>query len=391
MALKTTTRTTRWTIDGISFVSTVSATYDKETVGTVEPTPTPVPEPTPVPTTGTVYLVDPIGGSGNYKDVWAAVAAGAKGGDTILLRDGSHGHLEIKGTQMAFDKDLVIRAQNPYKAHVTSIMCSYGAKNISFEDLDIYYTAATKPEALAYVQASASHISFRRNRFRSIPDVSGFLSWSATEWLSKSAAGIVNIGSVGGVTEGNHLNVVSFGINVPEGGVARNNIIENFCGDALRGASKSLLEGNTIRGAFQVDGNHADGIQAFAGPTGVLSDLVIRGNTINNWHHSNLSHPLRANLQGIGLYDGWYDNLIIDNNNVTVHHWHGISVYGGRNSKITNNVVTKLPIASDIKPWIAFFDHKTGGVGSNNVMTDNTAPQFTYRSGVILDTGNIVK
>ncbi len=347
------------------------------------PAPVPAPEPIPAPTTGKVWMIEPIGGSGPYKDVWAAVDAGAKGGDTLLLKDGSHGALTIKTNKFAFDTELVIRAQNPHKAHVSGMMVSYGAKNVAFEDLTIYRTDAEM--YLGYVQADASHIKFRRNKMQSVKDVSGFLNWTAAQWIATARAGLIFLGPNCEATD-NDVNVVSLGIGGGDYCTTRGNKITNHSADGMRAGEYSIVENNWTENAFQVDGNHCDGFQAFAGPSGVLRGLRVIGNDIIEWTHG--PHPLRASMQGIGCYDGFYDDMIVRNNRVKTRHWHGISIYGARNSIIDGNTVTDIDPASPEKPWIAFFPHKNGTPGSGNILTNNTAPQFGSKSGVVTDTGN---
>ncbi len=352
-----------------------------------QPSPEPTPIPAPTPIFGRTFLIEPIGGSGQYPDVWAAINAGATGGDAILLKDGNHGHLEIKTDLFKFDKELIIRAVNPLKARITSAMVSYGAKNVAFEDLDVYPDAVATNGTLLYVQANASHIKFRRNNIRSAKDVSSFLTWTAQQWLSIAKGAIVMLPAYCEAI-GNHCNVVGFGIGGGDHSKVIDNFVTNHCADGIRAGAYSLVQGNWQENAFQVDGNHCDGFQAFAGPSGVLVDLHVIDNDWGEWSHPQLDHPLRASMQGIGCYDGWYDGMIVRNNRVKTRHWHGISLYGARNCIIEDNTVVDLNKTDQPKPWIAIFDHKNGTAGSGNIVRNNLAPQFGSKSGVVVDSGN---
>jgi parallel beta-helix repeat protein len=44
-------------------------------------------------------------------------------------------------------------------------------------------------------------------------------------------------------------------------------------------------------------------------------------------------------MQDIGCFDGFFDGWVVENNVVITDHWHGISFYGMKNSRIVNNTV----------------------------------------------------
>lgn len=42
------------------------------------------------------------------------------------------------------------------------------------------------------------------------------------------------------------------------------------------------------------------------------------------------------------MFDGWYDDFVVENNLIITNTYHGIAFYGARNCKIVNNTVVSL-------------------------------------------------
>jgi parallel beta-helix repeat protein len=98
--------------------------------------------------------------------------------------------------------------------------------------------------------------------------------------------------------------------------------------------------------------------------------VVLRGNTIINFEDPN--QPYRGTLQGIGCFDGFYADWIVENNVVIVNHYHGITLSGAVNCRIINNtVIDRDTTDSDISPWIRVGDHKNGLASENCVVRNN--------------------
>ncbi len=81
-------------------------------------------------------------------------------------------------------------------------------------------------------------------------------------------------------------------------------------------------------------------------------------------------------MQGIGCFDGFYDEWIVENNVVITDHWHGISFYGMRDSRIVNNSVIDNIDGQPGPPWIMVTDHKNGTPSDNVVVRNNLADGF---------------
>ena len=50
---------------------------------------------------------------------------------------------------------------------------------------------------------------------------------------------------------------------------------------------------------------------------------MLRGNLFINFENPN--QPLKGTLQGIGCFDGFFVDWVVENNVVVTNHWHGIS------------------------------------------------------------------
>jgi hypothetical protein len=172
---------------------------------------------------------------------------------------------------------------------------------------------------------------------------------------------------------------IAFGISLSgDDSKAIDNIINFYNGDGLRGlGNNNVFIRNRVYNCIKTDANHADGFQSFAGESGVVKGLVLDSNVIIEWTHENKQHPLRCQLQGIGMFDGFYDDVTIVNNLVTTTQYHGISVYGVRNAIISNNTVANTDNLTGPHPYIGVRNHKNGSLSTGVLVSNNVAMSFT--------------
>jgi len=134
--------------------------------------------------------------------------------------------------------------------------------------------------------------------------------------------------------------------------------------------SYNLFEHNLIKNCYDVDENHDDGIQAFTTEDVPLVFDTIRRNIIINYDNPN--QALRGDLQGIGCFDGFFNNWAIENNLVYVEVWHGITLLGANDCKIVNNTVLNPSLDSlPDKTWIMVDNHKNGTHSTNCYVKNN--------------------
>ena len=129
-----------------------------------------------------------------------------------------------------------------------------------------------------------------------------------------------------------------------------------------------------MKNCVATNANHDDGFQSWTnGPggvgTGVAKGVVLRGNMIIEYEDPNL--PFRGELQGIGCFDGFFEDWVVENNVVLVDHWHGISFYGAKNCKFVNNTVVDINMTGAGPSWLMVTAHKDGTRSSGNIVRNN--------------------
>ena len=333
-------------------------------------------------TTAATFYVDPIHGNinntGDINHPWdtleqvfrqrKALAAG----DSLLLLSGYHGAPGIRGNNSDY---IVISADKDQQPTCKSISFS-GASKWKVQNITISPEAAPAYEKTTLVQInnSASEI-FVENCFAySVLDNS---SWSQNDWSANSCSGVSIDGSHNTIKDCHFLNV-KHGILVESSAqhnLIDHNVVENFAADGMRGiGSYNTFQYNTVKNCYDVDDNHDDGFQSYSYSNGnvgttTVYGIILRGNTIINYSDPN--QKFRGTLQGIGCFDGMYEDWLIENNVIIVDHWHGISLYGAKNCKIVNNTVIDNNTSSPGPPWIKITAHKDGTKSTDNVIRNN--------------------
>jgi hypothetical protein len=212
-------------------------------------------------------------------------------------------------------------------------------------------------------------------------------SWSAEEWTNLPGTGI-NVRAPGVTLLGNRLRNVGYGIAInydaPDAIVSHNHI-QNFSRDGLRGiGDNGLFEYNVVLDAYDVDDHHDDFFQSWSYEDGevgttVVRGVVLRGNTFINF--TDPDRPFAGTAQGIGCFDGFFEDWVVENNLVIVNHWHGITFLGARNMRIVNNtVVDNRPGEDPGPPWIDVSAHKDSRASSNILIRNNLVQTITLEA-----------
>lgn len=353
----------------------------------------------PLALPATTYVVDPAIGrmtnAGTADAPWSTLEAvfgssrNFTAGDELVLRNGDHGYPTIKG--IIADGSVTVKAQPGHTPHLGSLIFRnatgwhISGLTISPEGLP---APKRKPAALVAIGADCGAITVRDCTLFSAANIS---DWKESDWLEKSITGITSA-APDVVIAGNTLRNVRFGILISPTGVrsiVSRNTIENFMSDGLRGlADFSVFEGNNVRNCFAIDGNHDDGFQSYSGGSGgvkvgqgVVRGVVLRGNTFISY--TDPAQPFKAAMQGIGCFDGMFEDWVIENNVVVTDMWHGIALYGAVNCRIVNNTVVKNPInAAARTPWIQISPHKHKQPSTGNLVRNNFTPTLNADPGV---------
>lgn len=371
--------------------------------------------------TGHVFYVDPatgsIGNSGSVSSPWNTLQAviennkiesrepesypysngaalktknaGApvKAGDTIILKAGHHGSITI----LRYFNSQYINVIAEPGATVSRLHVTAGSK-WRFKGITVRPDAAnTTQYPLINLESHdwsgpTFNISVDDCLVYTVADAS--VSWSTTEktdWDTKSCDGIRALGN--NITlRRNYFKNVNFGITVAGNyALVSGNTVENFAGDGMRGLGNDLFfEYNLVKNLYKVNENHSDGFQSWVvDGEPPPQRVVLRGNKIINYTDPN--QPFRAPLQGIGCFDGPYIDWIVENNVIITDHWHGISLYGARNSRIVNNTVIDMNNVTPGPPQVAFVNLKDGTPSSNCIMRNNIAQTIQVGEGATED------
>lgn len=311
----------------------------------------------------------------SYPSFGALVQSGMlTGGDRVFLMDGYHGVLNLK--DLKFTAPVTI-AQMPGQTAQVEMIGVTNSSNIIMRDFKVWAMSANAGSGpLIRTYASSSNITIANLDVRSVADAGDYLTWSKTTWQANKRLGILLQGSNNSAI-GNRLTATYHAIQTDgRNGSIIGNIIDGFSGDATRAlGDDNVVRGNKMQNCFQIDANHADGVQSWSrGPTGTpgagtVYNLTIENNKIYEWTAS-APNALRCKLQGVGMFDGMFDGTVIDNNVVAVTGYHGISVAGALNTKIIHNTVVSASGQATTYPWIKISPHKNG-TGSSNVTVAN--------------------
>jgi len=327
-----------------------------------------------------IYTLDPTNGSmsnpGTGEAPWStleAVAASGRSfepGDVLLLQSGHHGSPSIRGNHSG---EVTVRPAPGAKPTLKNLVIR-AAQGWRIQGLEISPSTAPAFERvnLVSIAADATSIVLEDCRLFTVEETT---TWSVEDWDTRACSAI-DVRGARNVIRGNHLLNVNFGISVT--GVSNrveHNVVENFSGDGLRGLGDyGIFESNQVKNCYDVNGNHDDGFQSWSvGPSGVGSGvvrgIVLRGNRILNYSDPNQPH--RGTLQGVGCFDGFFEDWIIENNEILTDHWHGITLAGARNCRIVNNTVVDLNTSSPGPPWIRIGPHKNGAPSAGNTVRNN--------------------
>lgn len=352
------------------------------------------------------FYVDPnrgsAAGAGTMDDPWgtleevatAGLLGGSgpvQGGDTVLLADGYHGELVISRVTNA--TPITIEAAPGATPRIRRVLLR-NSGGWTLRRLSISPSYAPIYERITLVDldgAETANVTVEDCELFSVRDSSG---WSAEDWVDNACNGFA-VDGPDVIIRRNYLLNVDFGISVGgERALISRNVIENFSGDGLRGLGDGgVFEYNVVKNCYDVDDNHDDGFQSWSVGdggvgTGEVRDIVLRGNVIINYEDP--AQPLRGSLQGIGCFDGFFVDWVIENNVIITDHWHGITLLGARGARILNNTVIDPNGERPGPPWIQVGAHKDGTPSTDIVVRNNLVTDLNIDDGatIVVD-GNI--
>jgi hypothetical protein len=343
----------------------------------------------------TEFYVDPTAGAasndGSFTSPWSTleqvIADGkfgttVKAGDTVWLRSGYHGAIDLHGG--TYSPAITIKAADGATPQARSVAFQQ-TQGWVFSGVAIspsYGSAGGKVDDLVFVDESSSDVEVSSCRAESVVDASG---WSADDWMNTASNGVWVDGTRVTI-RGCVVHNVRFGITATgENALIDSNVIDGFSADGMRGlGNNGVFQYNTVKNVYVDDSdgdeNHDDGFQSWSVGTdgnvgtGEVVGVVLRGNLFLCTENPN--QPLKSIFQGIGCFDGFYKDWVVENNVVITDHWHGISVFGMRGGRIVNNTVIDINTVDPGPPWISVTDHKDGTKSENALVRNNIATDY---------------
>ncbi|MDW4550096.1 right-handed parallel beta-helix repeat-containing protein [Defluviimonas sp. D31] len=314
-----------------------------------------------------------------------------KGGDRIFLMDGYHGAVLIRDQR--FTSPVMIAPVPGQTAHVESIQMRNTA-NVVVQELKVWATSSSAGAGtLVRTYGDTADIAFLDLDVRSVADAANYMQWNSSTWFANKRNGFLIDGNRNTVARsritGLYHGLQGLGTNV----LLEDNIIDGFSGDGMRAlGDNSIVRNNKVQNCFQINGNHADGFQSFSRGadgkvgTGTVRNLLIENNKLFEWT-STATNPLRCKLQGIGMFDGMFDGILIRNNLITSSAYHGITIAGALNSTVVNNTVLRPDGSADKAPWILIGYHKNGTPSKNTTVANNLVTRINTKPDA---TNNVV-
>jgi hypothetical protein len=271
-----------------------------------------------------------------------------KAGDTLILATGDHGALRVFGG--VFDKPLVIKAgQNQYPRLKEISLTS--SKNWRFDGLIVIGDSESNRNTPLVKFAShgfagpASDIHFNNSHLTSNFSYTG---WDNDSWQRLSRNGIYSsaerVEIKSNLIEGVKTGITALGNHT----LVHNNVIKNFSQDGIRSTGDdNQFTHNTVYNSIDVDQNHDDLFQAWSigvdrkAGTGTIKRNILKNNVF--FSDEDTLHAPKSTSQGIGCFDGVYEEWHVEGNIVVVNHWHGLTMYHATDSTITRNLI--------LDPW----------------------------------------
>jgi hypothetical protein len=321
--------------------------------------------------------------------------APVKAGDTIWLRSGYHGRVQITGWYNA--SPVTIAAEPVHRPELASLSIRAG-KNWKLVGLSLSPSFAPSFEKLTMIDLDShdfhgpvSDIIVEGCELFSAADVSG---WTEADWNALAVNGIGADGTAITIRN-NRLKNVNFGISVSaRSSLVEKNVVDSFAGDGLRGlGDDTTFQYNVVKNCYAVNANHDDGFQSWSVGedgvgTGEVKGIVLRGNLIINYEDEN--QKFRGTLQGIGCFDGMFVDWVVENNVIITDHWHGITLLGAVNARIVNNTVLDQNTERPGPPWISIDAHKNGTPPVGSVVRNNLTTALNLAASGVVEDHNLI-
>jgi len=305
-----------------------------------------------------------------------------KSGDTILLRSGYHGSLDV----LRHKNDANITIKNDFEAEPRLSMMRFRASSgWEVDGVHLQSDDYNKFPLFSVYDHSYSGPSSNITLRNSILD--GEREDCDEDPCSGFRDGVI-IMSPDVLVDNNDIEHVRMGVSsTADRTTVSNNNINLFTKDGIRIiGNDSIVDRNIVTNSIAIDQNHDDMLQSWSiGDDGRVGTGVNKNNRItNNIFITNTDEEVDDldQAQGIGSFDGFYEGWVIEGNVIIASHWHGITFYGVRDTLIKDNIVLDLWDDGRGPAQIRIWHHKNGEVSINNKVYGNYAHRVIEFDGV---------
>ncbi|MCB9310178.1 MAG: right-handed parallel beta-helix repeat-containing protein [Lewinellaceae bacterium] len=306
--------------------------------------------------------------------------------ETIYLLNGNHGDVTVKSSQF----NIVSYKENYPRLRSISFQSAHHVKVSGITIISKLPQNAN----LVFADSLSSYIEISNCH---IADDVEENELASKDWKNYVASGIY--------MKGNHNRIINNLIQLVFHGIQFDgdenlfscNIIDRFCGDAIRNTgNKNVYSNNFLSNALIDDyyepyGNHDDLFQAWTHDK-PIEHITIKDNIAISILDSEIQNKSKI-VQGIVCFDGFSDHWIIEDNVVYTDHPHGIALFGATNCTIRNNKVFRNPkrmFKFESDPWIMVRSHKDNRESVGNVVEDNISNVYRLETAHSKISNNII-
>lgn len=314
--------------------------------------------------------------------------APVRAGDTLILRSGFHGHVQIKNAYN--DKKITVISDDGADAQLAELELM-SVKNWRFDGLTIspaFSDKAIRTSSIVNIGdngylGNTSHIEILNSHiftFLTPPE-----SLSKDDWKQAKTGILFGRKSKHLRARNNYIESTSFGISgsAPES-IIEGNVVTDFSKDGIRLiSSNTIVKYNVVKNNYAIDDNHDDGIQGFSYNGVDLTNSSLIGNVILNRDKND--NPFPGIMQGIGFFDGPFYNFLLQNNVILCFTWQGLAVYDSVGGKIQGNFLyTPSEVGNNVGTRITL-GTKNKGVDIENLLAGNVAHQYILNKNDLLE------
>ena len=159
-----------------------------------------------------------------------------------------------------------------------------------------------------------------------------YYSWTQAEWLARAVYGF-DLNSPDCTATDCKAIGTNFAFQLKgDGAMARRCLALGFGTDAFRlNGDRSGHEGCISADSMNINASHDDGAQGFEdGPDMILSSMFIRDYRLVDWLYDRV-RPFGPGIsQGIGMFDGMFDDCEVKRVLILTDHYHGCTFAGAR-------------------------------------------------------------